>query len=95
MHCAGFVPRWMNRNLLGMAFHYPFVQLGCAKVFLQVSTGNTAALKFAAGLGFRHVATLEDAFVDGHCAVLEMKKADCRWLDMGVYINILPAEGRQ
>jgi RimJ/RimL family protein N-acetyltransferase len=82
MHCAGLKPNWLNRNLLAMAFDYPFRQLLCSKVFLQVSSGNPKALEFVLNLGFKEVARLEDAFVDGDCIIVEMKRDVCRWLNL-------------
>jgi RimJ/RimL family protein N-acetyltransferase len=80
MHMAGFVPRWADRAFLWAAFHYPFVQIGCRKVFGQVPESNTKALEIDKRLGFKEVARIEDVFSDGACIILALAREDCRWL---------------
>ena len=82
MHMAGFVPNWANRNMLWVAFDYPFNQLGCGKVFGQVPEENAKALEIDLKLGFKIVAKVEDVFPDGACLVLALAREDCRWLKL-------------
>lgn len=80
MHVAGFRTDWLNKDLLWVAFHYPFVQLGCAKIFGQVQASNQAALEFDLKLGFKEVARISDVFPDGDLIVVAMSHDECRWL---------------
>lgn len=80
LHMAGFKPRWANRNMLWVAFHYPFEQLGCKKVFGQVGAHRTEVLKIDLQLGFKIETTIKDVYNEGDMVVLSMYKEDCRWL---------------
>lgn len=82
LHTAGFAPKWATRDFLWVAFAYPFLQLGCKKVFGQVPESNTRALEIDLKLGFKVVARIEDVFPDGACLVLALAREDCRWLNL-------------
>lgn len=82
MHMAGFARNWANRDMLWVAFDYPFNQLGCGKVFGQVPESNVKALEIDLKLGFKIVAKVEDVFPDGACLVLALAREDCRWLKL-------------
>lgn len=81
-HVAGFDPNWVNRDMLWVCFHYPFVQLGCSRVFGQVPKKNAAALEFDRKIGFNIVATIEGVFADDDLVVLSMTREQCRWLKL-------------
>jgi RimJ/RimL family protein N-acetyltransferase len=86
MHAAAFKPRWANRDLLWIAFHYPFVQLGYKKVFARVHVANTDALKLNLHLGFKEATRLTGVYPmierpdDGDLVIMEMTREECRWL---------------
>lgn len=80
LHAAGFDSRWATVDMLWVTFHYPFVQLGCKKMFAQVPASNSRALEFDRKLGFKEEARLKDVFPDGDLVVLSMRREDCRWL---------------
>lgn len=82
MHMAGFAPRWADRDMLWVAFDYPFNQLGCNKVFGQVPESNPKALEIDLRLGFKIEAKIEGVFPDGACFVLALAREDCRWLKL-------------
>lgn len=82
MHVAAFRPRWINRDLLWAAFHYPFVQLGVKKVFGQVPEDNTKALELNRNLGFKEETRIADVYPEGDMVLMSMYKADCRWLSI-------------
>lgn len=82
IHVAGFADHWINRDMLWVCFHYPFVQLGCSKLFGQVPSTNSKALEFNLNLGFKEVARIEDVFPDGDLIVLTMQREKCRWLKL-------------
>jgi hypothetical protein len=80
MHTAGFVDNWVNRDLLWVCFHYPFVQLGCSKVLGTVASYNHKALAFDMRLGFKEEAVITGTYPDGNTIVMGMRRDDCRWL---------------
>lgn len=80
MHVAGLRPNWINRDLLRTAFYFPFVQLGCVKVFGHVPESNTAAIELDLHLGFEKVTFIPDVFANGGMHILAMERTKCRWL---------------
>jgi RimJ/RimL family protein N-acetyltransferase len=83
MHVAGFTPRWADRDMLWMAFHYPFEQLGVNKVFGHVHSTNLKALDFNRKLGFIEEARIAGVFRDADLVIMSMRREDCRWLTRG------------
>ncbi|QIG66918.1 N-acyltransferase protein [Rhizobium phage RHph_TM3_14A] len=81
-HVAGFRKNWLNRDMLYIMFDYPFKQLGCRAVFLQVASNNEASLRFAKSLGFKEYVVLEDVFPDADMILLKMKREECRFLNV-------------
>ena len=59
IHMAGFNRHWINRDLMFMAFDYPFNQLGVKRLFGIVPESNTRALDMDLRLGFKIVARIE------------------------------------
>lgn len=82
MHVAGFADAWVNRDMLWVCFHYPFVQLGANKIIGQVPAHNIKALDFDLKLGFKVEARVPDVFPEGDLLVLGMYRADCQWLKL-------------
>lgn len=82
MHMAGFRDHWANRDMIWCAFHYPFVQLKCKKVFAQVPETNTKALAIDLKLGFKIVTKIDDVYPDGGVYVLSMGRDECKWLSI-------------
>jgi hypothetical protein len=80
MHVAGFTPSWASIDMLWVAFHYPFIQLNCNKVFAQIPEDNFKALEFDYKLGFKEEARIRDVFPSGDLILLSMHRDDCRWL---------------
>lgn len=80
MHVAGFGASWASKDMLWVAFHYPFIQLGCSKVFAQIPEDNWKALEFDLKLGFKEEARIKDVFPSGDLILLAMYREDCRWL---------------
>jgi RimJ/RimL family protein N-acetyltransferase len=83
IHAAGFVPHWVNRDLLWITFHYPFEQLKVKKLIGQIPSGNRKALDFNENLGFKEEARIADVFPDEDLVVMSMRREDCRWLNRG------------
>ena len=82
MHMAGFAPGWASKTLVRFAFGYAFLQLGCEKVFGLVPSTNEAALDIDRRVGFREITRIEGVFADGDLVVLEMRRSECRWLEV-------------
>lgn len=80
MHTAGFVQRWINRDLLWICFHYPFVQLECEYIFGLVPAFNLKAVEFNRNIGFTEVARIDHVFHEGSMIVMRMHRDECRHL---------------
>lgn len=81
IHMAGDDPQWCSRELLWMAFHYAFVQLGCRKLFAPVKSTNYHAIELNLRAGWHLEAVIKDVYIDAHMMVLSMTKEACPWLD--------------
>jgi hypothetical protein len=86
MHVAGRGEAWITKEMLWKAFHYPFVQLGCVRIYGLVEAANDPALRFDLRLGFSVVASLPEMFASGPGLVVSMRRDECRWL------RLAPAE---
>jgi RimJ/RimL family protein N-acetyltransferase len=82
MHVAAFMPNWLCRDFLWLAFHYPFVQLGVGRVFGLVHEKNDVALAFDRKLGFEIETRIKKVYPDGDQIVLVMEREQCRWLKL-------------
>jgi hypothetical protein len=82
IHMAGFVTDWVNKDMIWVAFHYPFVQLGVNKMFGQVPASNQTALDLNRRLGFTEELRVSDVFPDGDLVVFSMYRDRCRWLKL-------------
>lgn len=80
IHVASFLPNWLCRDFLWLAFHYPFEQLKCERVFGMVNENNTEALDFDRKLGFEIETRIRKVYPDGDQIILVMERAQCRWL---------------
>ena len=82
LHSAGFDPHWLSRDMLWMAFHYPFEQLGVRKITGTIHSGNRKAILFDLKLGFTEETRVVDLFPDGDLIIMSMRREDCRWLKL-------------
>lgn len=82
IHMAGFHPHWVNRDMLWVAFHYPFMQLEVKKLFGQVGIHRPEIIKLDLQLGFKQEAIIKDVYPEGDMLLLSMYKSDCRWLNL-------------
>lgn len=83
LHCAGFDPKWINKDLLWLVFDYAFRQLNVRQITGTIHSGNLRALRLNQHLGFREVARIAEIFPDGDLVIMSMRKEDCRWLKRG------------
>jgi RimJ/RimL family protein N-acetyltransferase len=82
MHVRSFDPHWLSQDLLWVAFHYPFVQLGCKMALGFIRSSNQKALAFVNKLGFKEEHRIRDACPHGDLVVLTMRREECRWLSI-------------
>jgi len=80
MHTVVQRPELLNRRMVLAAFQYPFTVCNCEAVLALVDSTNTAALDFDTRLGFKEIARIPNGGGDGDLIVLQMLRADCRWL---------------
>jgi RimJ/RimL family protein N-acetyltransferase len=74
---GGYTPK----GLLFGAFDFPFNHLGVEKAIGILNSLNTRAVEYDKKLGFTEVVRLEGMHDDdGDLVVMEMNKADCRWI---------------
>ena len=78
---------WMSRDLLWAAFDYPFNKLGVKVILGQICGSNEDALRLNRHLGFKVVAEIPDAHMDGDLVIMAMRKEDCRWLNIRTSLN--------
>lgn len=74
--------RWATREYLWTIFDYPFTQLGCKRITVEVGGGNDASNRFVRHLGFTLEATLDSAHPSGDLLVYRMWRHECRFLRM-------------
>jgi RimJ/RimL family protein N-acetyltransferase len=81
MHVINLTEAYTPKGLLFGAFDFPFNYLGVEKIIAIVNSLNTRAMNYDKKLGFTEVVRLEGMHDDGgDLVVLEMNKADCRWI---------------
>ena len=73
---------WMNRDFLWAMFDYPFNKLGVSVILGQVCADNESALRLNRHLGFKVIAEIPDAHMDGDLVIMAMRREDCRFLDI-------------
>jgi hypothetical protein len=73
---------WMSRDLLWASFDYPFNKLGVSVILGQINADNESALRLNRHLGFKVVAEIADAHMDGDLVIMAMRREDCRFLDI-------------
>ena len=83
---------WINKDLLWATFDYPFNKLGVRVILGQICANNTDALRLNRHLGFKIVAEIPDAHMDGDLVIMAMRKEDCRYLDIQCPLRKLKGE---
>jgi hypothetical protein len=81
MHMVNLKGGYTPKKLLFGAFDYPFNHCGLEKVFGIVNSKNVKAMEYDQKLGFTEALRFEGMHDDeGDLVVLQMGKADCRWI---------------
>lgn len=81
MHVAGD-GQWMTRELLRIAFDYPFNQLRVNAIIGLVDSLNVRARLFDEKLGFKLRCVIPDAGPNGDLCIYSMMRTECRWLQL-------------
>jgi RimJ/RimL family protein N-acetyltransferase len=81
IHCAGWDKHWGNRDLIYLAFDYPFNQLGVKRLFAPIPEDNWDAQVFDMKMGFKPVARIAGVYPHNiACVMMCLERADCRLL---------------
>ena len=81
MHMVNLKGGYTPKGLLFGAFDFPFNYLGIEKAIGVLNSLNTKAVEYDKKLGFTEIVRLESMHDDGgDLIVMEMNKADCRWI---------------
>lgn len=80
MHMAGN-KGWVSREMIVAAFHFPFVTLGCKKVFGRVPEWKLDALRYNLRNGFKVETLVEDVYKEGGVFLISMTRDECRWVN--------------
>ena len=80
IHQAGFDKHWMSKDMLWVAFDYPFHQLDCTKLCGTIPSTDAKLLAFNERLGFKIETRIADAYPGGDMLVLSMTRDQCPWL---------------
>lgn len=80
----GGAPGWaasMLREDIQMLFAYPFVELGCRRVWCLINRRNKAARRGAEVLGFKVAGVAHDEFGTREDGIIyAMRRHECRWI---------------
>ena len=79
-HLAGG-QTWVPRADIRELFAYPFVHVGCLRLWCLIARNNKIARKRTEWLGFRVLGVADDEFGEGKDGIIySLRRADCRWL---------------
>lgn len=75
-------PAWCRRDILAALFGYPFRQLHCRRVTVQIEKPNRRARRLAEGLGFTYEGKLRRGAANGNDVMIYgMLRKECRWME--------------
>jgi hypothetical protein len=80
MHTVIQRPDLVSPRVVRDTFAFPFEVCNCEAVLALVDSTNDAALSFDSKLGFREIARIPNGGTDGDLVVMQMTRAECRWL---------------
>lgn len=79
-HIAG-EGQWLDKTLLYIMFHYPFVQLGVNRITASSNSDNAKSIAFLERIGFIMEARLHGATSTGDILLFRMFKSECKYLE--------------
>ena len=80
MHSVITRPEAVTRRIVQETFEFPFVRCNCEAVIALVDSKNDAAMNFDTKLGFKQIAVIPNGGPEADLNVLQMLRADCKWL---------------
>lgn len=72
--------QWLTKEVMGVIFHYPFVQLGCTSIYACVEAHNTHSQRFTEKAGFKPAGLLRRGFGTADAVLYDMLAEDCKWI---------------
>ena len=86
---AATSPKWCTRNVLARLMAYPFLQLGCHRLWVMQSRKNKKARNFVERLGFKFEGVARKGWdVRTDAMIFSMLRSECRYID-GVTLDDL------
>ena len=82
IHIGSVGDHWASKDFIWAVFDYPFNKLGLSVILGQICADNTDALKLNRHLGFKVVAEIPDAHMEGDLVIMAMRKEECRFLNI-------------
>lgn len=73
-------PRFLNRSLLDVVFHYAFVTAKKNRITSVIECDNIDAIKLNKGLGFIEEGVLKEWYGNKDGIILRMLKSECKWM---------------
>jgi hypothetical protein len=70
---------YLPKEFLNYIFYYPFVQCGCSRITVTISSANIKSLRFTEKLGFKKEASLEDADEHGDLILMRLFKHEAKY----------------
>jgi RimJ/RimL family protein N-acetyltransferase len=83
IHVASTDVYWLNKELLFAIFDYPFNKVGVKVIIAPIYKGNVKSLNLCRKLGFKQVADIPYAHLNGDLVVMLMERNQCKWLQQG------------
>jgi hypothetical protein len=78
---------FMNKDFLWAMFDYPFNILNLKVIIATIAGNNEKSLKLSRHLGFKEIANIADAHIDGDLVIMTMKRENCKWLQLNADLN--------
>ena len=69
IHIGSVGDHWASKDFIWAVFDYPFNKLGLSVILGQICADNTDALKLNRHLGFKVVAEIPDAHMEGDLVI--------------------------
>ena len=77
MSMAAISPMWAKKRIINRLLRYPFEQLNCYKVIINIRMDNIKALRIFKKIGFKQEAVLHHNYgVNQHAVIMRMLKPD-------------------
>jgi len=87
IHIASEGSHWMSKDLLWVAFDYPFNKLGLKVIIGTIAGNNKKSLKLSRHLGFQEIATIPDAHDEGDLVIFGMRPEFCKYLKLNASLK--------